>query len=331
MAESEKQYRDLVERVSDVIYVVDTDGVITYLNPAIETLLGLPPEEVVGQPFGGFIHPEDVGRAWDNAQKLLSGVTVDPAEYRMITSAGETRWLRVMSRPNVEGGRITGFQGLLADITDRKIVEGQIEEHATSAERQRLAIGLHDTVTQSLYSINLQSDATLMALSSGNNEIAKQRLGMLKQIAQDAMSEMRLLIHQLHPPIIEEVGLALALQQRLDTVETRSGISVDLQVEGDQQLHLDIEIALFKIASEGLNNILKHAKASEIQIRLILEADRYRLMIRDNGVGFEPESIEDYGGYGLASMRDRLGKINGTLIIDSQPGKGTTLDIEVIR
>jgi PAS domain S-box-containing protein len=331
LAESEKQYRDLVERVSDVIYTVDTDGVITYLNPAIETLLGLLPEEVVGQPFGGFIHPEDVISAQDNAQKLLSGVTVDPAEYRMITSAGETRWIRVMSQSNIEGGQITGFQGVLTDITDRKILEDQIEEHATSAERQRLAIGLHDTVTQSLYSINLQSDATLMALSSGNYEIAKQRLGMLKQIAQEAMNEMRLLIHQLHPPIVEEVGLALALQQRLDAVETRSGISADLQVKGDQQLPLDSEISLFQIALEGLNNVLKHAKASEIQIRLIFEADRCRLTIQDNGVGFEPESIEDYGGYGLANMRDRLEKINGALTIDSRPGKGTTLDIEVIR
>jgi signal transduction histidine kinase len=79
-----------------------------------------------------------------------------------------------------------------------------------------------------------------------------------------------------------------------------------------------------------LNNILKHARASEIQIGLNLEVDRYQLTIRDNGVGFEPESIENYGGYGLANMRDRLQKINGTLTIDSQQGKGTTLNIEVI-
>jgi len=152
----------------------------------------------------------------------------------------------------------------------------------------------------------------------------------LKEIAQEAMTEMRLLIYQLHPSILVEAGLAVALRQRLDAVEARSGIDADFQVEGERRLPPELENTLFNITLEGLNNVLKHAKASEIQMRLSFEPDRCRLTIRDDGVGFDPQSTETYGGYGLADIRDRLEKINGALTIDSQPGEGTTLEFEVI-
>jgi signal transduction histidine kinase len=217
----------------------------------------------------------------------------------------------------------------LTDITERKMIEDQLEEAAASVERNRLARGLHDSVTQSLYSINLQSDATMMALSSGDNEKAKSRLEILKEIAHEAMTEMRLLIYQLHPSIIQDQGLAVALRQRLDAVEVRSGIAADFQVEGEQRLPSEIENTLFQIAQESLNNVLKHAKASKIQVRLSFEPDGCRLTIQDDGVGFEPENLRRYGGYGLENMRERLELIKGALTIDSQPGAGTTLDIEV--
>ena len=155
------------------------------------------------------------------------------------------------------------------------------------------------------------------------------RLEVLKKIAQEAMTEMRLLIYQLHPPVIQESGLAVALRRRLDAVEVRSGVAADFQVEGERRLPSNIEYTLFQIAQEGLNNVLKHAKASGVLVRLSFTPDVCRLTIRDDGIGFGPESIERYGGYGLANMRDQLEQINGTLSIDSLPGKGTTLDVEV--
>ncbi len=91
---SEARYRDLVEKISDVIYIADSDGVITYLNPAIESLLELPPEKVIGQPFSRVVHPEDSGQFEENIQILLSGSAPDPSEYRILTDSGETRWIR---------------------------------------------------------------------------------------------------------------------------------------------------------------------------------------------------------------------------------------------
>ena len=327
--EAEEAYRDLVEKISDVIYAADTNSVITFINPAIETLIGLPPDQVVGKSFAQFVHPDDLGPLQDNFQDLLSGATPDSNEYRILTASGETRWVRISSQRIRDGDQVTGLQGVVTDITERKILQKKLKEAATNAERDRLARELHDTVTQSLYSINLQSDAISMALSSGNQDKAERRLEILKEIAQEAMTEMRLLIYQLHPQVLQEEGLAVAIRQRLNAVEVRSGVVADFQVEGERRLPAKIESTLFQIAKEGLNNILRHAKASEILVRLSFGPNICRLKIQDNGVGFDPESLGLYVGYGLANMRDRLEKIDGALTIDTQPGAGTILDIEV--
>ncbi|GAH83206.1 unnamed protein product, partial [marine sediment metagenome] len=121
-----------------------------------------------------------------------------------------------------------------------------------------------------------------------------------------------------------------ALRQRLETVESRSGIEVDLQVEGDRRLPIAVEQELYHISSEGLNNVLKHSKAKQVLVRLSFEHDRCRLMIQDDGVGFDLERANRIGGYGLANIKDRLEQIGGELTLITEPGKGTTLDIEVI-
>jgi signal transduction histidine kinase len=144
------------------------------------------------------------------------------------------------------------------------------------------------------------------------------------------MSEMRLLIYELHPSILEDAGLVAALRKRLETVESRTGIQVDLQVEGEKRLPIAVEEELYQISLEGLNNVLKHSKAKQVLVRLSFEHDRCRLMIQDDGVGFALASSDRFGGYGLANIKDRLEQIGGELTIISEPGKGTTLDIEVI-
>ena len=163
---SEEKYRDLVEKVSDVIYSADMEGQITYLNPAVEDLVGLTPEQLVGQPFAKFILPEDLDRLQKNVQELFSGSVPGSAEYRIIRPSGEMRWIHVTSQPFKDGDQITGVQGVLTDITERKKVEAQQEKVTIEAERQRLARELHDSVTQTLYSIDLFSRATQSALEA---------------------------------------------------------------------------------------------------------------------------------------------------------------------
>ena len=327
-----------LDALSAHIAILDENGVIVTVNEAWRRFAdqnGLAwPDYGVGQNYlevtemAARDQIEGAREVANDLHELLIGQREEFYLEYPCHSPEEKRWfmLRATCFDSNEGLRVVISH---EDVTERKIFEDRLEEAGASAERDRIARGLHDTVTQSLYSINLQSDATGMALSSGNIGKAEQRLEILKDIAQEAMNEMRLLIYQLQPSILREEGLAAALRKRLDAVEVRSGIAVDFLVAGDEQLPLQVENTLFPIAQEGLNNILKHAKAKNIEVRLSSKQDCCRLIIRDDGVGFDPEGIGPYGGYGLANMRDRLEKINGTLTIDSHPGKGTILNIEV--
>jgi signal transduction histidine kinase len=205
----------------------------------------------------------------------------------------------------------------------------QARETAALAERTRLARELHDSVTQALYSVNLYADATRLALSSGKTDVAAENVRQLGSLAREAMSDMRLLIFELRPSILEEAGLVGALQARLEAVEARSGFQTVFQVEGERHLPPSVEAELYRVAQEALNNVLKHAQAKQVTVHLQFDEERFCLAIQDDGIGFDLETARQSGGLGLHSMEERVQQIGGNLILETAPGKGTTLRIEV--
>lgn len=205
----------------------------------------------------------------------------------------------------------------------------QAQETAAMAERARLARELHDSVTQALYSVNLYADATRLALSSGKTDVAAENVRQLHGLAREAMSDMRLLIFELRPSILEEAGLVGALQARLEAVEARSGFQTAFQVEGERCLSPFVEAELYRVAQEALNNVLKHAQAKQVTVHLRFNEERLCLKIQDDGIGFDLEMARQSGGLGLRSMEERVQQIGGNLILETAPGKGTTLRIEV--
>lgn len=335
LQESQNRLANILESAMDAIITVNEDQLLVMVNPAAERMFGFEGMDVVGRPLNELMPARFREKHTDLIRSFGQTNVTARSMGKMGTlwgrrSNGEEFPIEVsISQIKVSGQKL--YTAIIRDITQRKLLEGQIQESATLEERNRIARELHDSVTQSLYSINLQSDATIMALSSSRVEDAEKRLQTLKDIAQESMSEMRLLIYEMHPSILEEAGLVAALRQRLETVETRSGIEVDLQVEGEQRLPISLEKELYQISLEGLNNVLKHSKANEVLVRLSFEHDRCRLMIQDDGVGFDLERSGRFGGYGLANIKGRLEQIGGELTIISEPGKGTTLNIEVAK
>jgi PAS domain S-box-containing protein len=208
-------------------------------------------------------------------------------------------------------------------------LRGQAEQAAIFAERSRLARELHDSVTQSLYSITLYSEAVARMLVSGAGSEAVEHLRELGATAQEALREMRLLIFQLSPPALDACCLAGALQTRLDAVEARGGLKVDLQAEGTERLTPRVRQELYQIAQEALNNTLKHARAQSVRILLDFREDGIRLDVSDDGCGFAADEAERSGGLGLRGMRERAQGIGGTLRVESSPGKGTTVRVAV--
>ena len=134
---SEEQYRELVEDISDVIYAIDGDGVVTYVSPVIESLTGYTPSELIGHPFANVIHPEDLPRVRENYQRVLSGQT-QANEYRFVTRSAEIRWARTSSRPMLDdGGHVVGVRGVLADVTARVRAEQEQRDLEAQLERAR--------------------------------------------------------------------------------------------------------------------------------------------------------------------------------------------------
>jgi signal transduction histidine kinase len=165
-------------------------------------------------------------------------------------------------------------------------------------------------------------------LTSGQHLVAADHLRELRDTAQEALREMRLLIFELRPLALEKGGLATALQVRLDSVETRAGIQASLHVEGKERLPHTIQEELYHIAREALNNVLKHAHAQHVRIQLQFQDDATSLQVSDDGVGFDPQASKG-GGLGLPGMKERVQKINGELRIESAPGQGTTVSVRV--
>jgi signal transduction histidine kinase len=203
------------------------------------------------------------------------------------------------------------------------------QETAVLEERNRLARELHDSVTQTLYSTNLFADAAHLALSANSTQEASENLDAARDLIWQAMLEMRMLLFELRPPLLEEQGLVGALQTRLETVEGRVELPIEFRVEGEGQLPPKVEAELYYVALEALNNIAKHAGAKQATVHLKLEVERCLLTIQDDGIGFDPEAARLGGGQGLLSMQERIEQIGGRMKLETAPGCGTTIKVEV--
>jgi PAS domain S-box-containing protein len=208
----------------------------------------------------------------------------------------------------------------------------QAQQAAAVAERTRLARELHDSVTQSLYSVTLYSEAAARLLESGRPDPAVGYLRDVRDTAQEALREMRLLIFELRPPALEEVGLAGALQARLQAVEARGGMQADLKVDGtldEQKIPMHVQAELYHILQEALNNVLRHADAGHVWVYMGFCGNCVCAEVRDDGRSFVLSDAEESGGLGIQSMRERAQRIGADLSIQSEPGKGTTVRVEL--
>ena len=226
---------------------------------------------------------------------------------------------------------------LLAELTDAheqlsqtheqlRAYAGQAEELAVAQERNRLARELHDSVAQTLYGLTLQSEAAARRLAAGQVEQVADSLRFFQRSARQTLQETRLLIFQLRPPILDEVGLAAALRARVDAVEARSAIACEVELQPMAGLAPEAETALYRIAQEALNNAIKHACAGRVSLALRREKETLCLTIADDGTGFD---VAQASGFGLAGMRERTEQLGATLTVLSAPGEGTTVVVEL--
>jgi signal transduction histidine kinase len=247
---------------------------------------------------------------------------------------------KVISVLDIQSDKLNAFdetdQVVLQSLADQAAVAienaqlyKQAKQLAVIEERNRLARELHDSVTQALYGITLHSEAAYRQLNARQTELASQQLSELRNTAQEALREMRLLIFELRPSVVELQGLVPALRARLEAVEERAGMGVEINIDENLKLSDKVQDGLYRIAQEALNNALKHAKANHITLNLHGSLAKVTLEISDDGIGFVPETAVEGGGLGLDGMIERAELLGGSLILSSNPGSGTTVKIEV--
>lgn len=201
----------------------------------------------------------------------------------------------------------------------------QAEEVAVLEERQRLARDLHDSLTQSLYSLALFSRAGREAVEDGDTRRLQQSFTQIETTTLHILREMRLLLYELRPANLEQAGLQQAIELRLNSVERRVGLQVEAQIDALPALSLTQESDLYYIIVEALNNIVKHAAATSLTLQLTQQNGHLHLQMVDNGQGFDLS--QKTGGLGLRNMQERVNRLQGTLTLVSQPKRGTTLQM----
>jgi PAS domain S-box-containing protein len=325
LRESEEKYRDLVERINDVIYTFDTAGKLTYISPAIEGLLGYPPSEVIGQSFSKFVTPEDLEEMQDRFQQLSAGLEPGPSVYRVLTKTGEVRWIRTSSQPIVDGGQVFGIRGVLTDITDRVRAEAQLERAAADAERERLSRDLHDAVTQTLFSITAIAEV-LPDTWERDPDKARHGLHDLQVQTQGALAEMRTLLLAWRPEALQSSNLGEMIHQLGNAMAARTRMPVTTTVVGECHPPVEVRLAFYRIAQEALNNVVKHAQANRAIIRLECTEERVILSINDDGRGFDLEAVRSHR-LGLNIMRERATAVGATFAVASEPDSGTEITV----
>jgi len=208
-----------------------------------------------------------------------------------------------------------------------RLLYEQSQELAALQERQHLARELHDSVPQVLYGIGLGAHTAREALEVEDDPAqAVESIDYVLTLAEAGLAEMRALIFELRPESLEREGLVAALTKQVAVLRTRYNLTVEAELGEEPHVGLEMKHALYRVAQEALHNIVKHARADMVVLRLAEETNEIILEVRDNGRGFDPAGPFP-GHLGLRSMHERVAKMGGSLAIESVPGQGTRVGV----
>ena len=272
------------------------------------------------------------------APLLRQGVAVDP-----VPGVAASLFVPLLVERTVYGVLVFDLAGLQLPpgaeqdalwLADQVIIAhgaDRLQQKAKTAsdlqERERLAREMHDAAMQSIYSITLFAEAGRRLASLGQIDRVQDYLQRLNETAQLALKELRLLLYELQPAVLEQVGLVGALRQRLESVERRTGMIARLEGDGDIALPAFVEDGLYRISQEALNNALKHASNPQQRVPRAGVAGSLKLEICDNGIGFDANDPKIMSGEGMTTMRERVRLMHAELFIESAPQKGACVRV----
>jgi len=338
----ELAYRYLFENASDAIWVHDMKGNIVYANKAFEKLTGYTGKGLTGINIKQLLPNEESQEiAREVRRRLLNGQELkQPYEQHFVRRDGTIGICMMATSLVISNGEVKGFQHIARDATE----ERQLQENtrfyvqeiirAQEDERKRIARELHDDVSPSLLLLTQRLDAMTSCPRPKLTDPLRQQLEGLRCQTIEALESLRRIAQDLRPRILDDLGLIAALEWIADDLIRNHGIETKVEVLGKQQnLPSEVQLLLFRIAQEALNNIRKHAQASMALVTVEFTDGKIILTITDNGKGFElPKGRRDLAGtgkFGLAGMQERAQLMGGQLTLKAQPDKGTSITVEV--
>lgn len=346
--QNEERFFQISEHAREFYWEIDTDGIFTYVSPVVEQTLTISPLDIIGKE--NFISLFQLTDVFELNEKLSDKSGFNDFEVELNINKN-TLWLSISGILVVDSdGAYKGKRGVCYDITRRKKAEIKLKENlqeienyqtklkrlntemtlVEEKERRRIAENLHDSLGQTL-------SLAYLNLSSIIDEDCSQRIKKTvegtSKLLDKAIKESRTLTYDLSPPILYELGLIPAIKWKLEQIVEKSGIETNFFVENVEiELKKENNIFLYRIVSELLTNINKHANASKIDVKVFIEEGLCNIIVKDNGVGFNKEEMiaaPNSGGYGLMSIVERLDSIQGTFQINSKLNNGTEAKITV--
>jgi two-component system sensor histidine kinase DegS len=333
---SQESYEELFTNASDAIWVHDLGGKIVIANRACEKIVGYSPDELIGKNVVEFMSRDALLIAREIRNKLMKGQAIDQRyDQRLIKKDGTEAIVELFTRLIRDDGKPLGFQNIARDVTEERRLRDnlRLQIHKTlmaqEEERKRIARELHDDIAQSILLLSRQLD---ILISKNDSKIPKAsiiELEHIENIANDAYKSLQRYARDLRPSILDQMGLVAALNWLSEELGKELSIKTSVKSDKLPSLPSEMELAMFRIAQETLNNIRKHAKASVVNITVQIISNNLKMSITDNGKGFSTSrltgDLAKEGKLGVLGMEERARLIGGSLQIKSEPGKGTTV------
>jgi PAS domain S-box-containing protein len=349
LRESEERFRLMAETAAVMVWMSGPDKRCTYVNKRWLDFTGRPLEHQLGDGWSAGVHPDDLQRCLRTYGEAFDARQAFRMEYRLQRFEGEYRWILDSGVPRFGAdGTFEGYIGSCIDVTDQKQVEEALRAgeqslrqtreglrrlaakllHAQEEERRRIAREMHDDWTQRLALLGI--DLARLEKHLGAPEQAQPLLramqGQLVRLSEDVHALSR----QLHPSILDDLGLVESLRSECASFARREGIQVVYRPDVvPTNLPRDVVLCVYRVAQEALRNLAKHAAVNKAWVSLGAAGPELVLRIRDEGVGFELASVRAQPGLGLSSMEERVRLIQAELAITSAPGQGTTVEVRV--
>ncbi|GEM_PF-1326993 len=343
LRQSEARYRALFDNTSDSIVVRDLEGNIIMANNAMADLTGYAIDALMKMNISHLFSSSSFENIMEKQDDLLNEDEDTSGERYEITLIQHDKSERIVeSRISLltDDGQTNLVLATMRDVTSERRARDAIRAYALQitqaqeAERKRIARELHDETIQDLAGIGMTVDS-LMNMHSFSSKDDLNRLEDLRNSIDGALQRLRYLTQDLRPPMLEALGLIESLQWLIDNLRVKSGIDATLEVTGEYyRFPPDTEVMLFRIAQEALNNVRKHSRANEATVKMEFMPQKTILSIRDNGQGFKlnekvGDEYSDLSKLGLIGMQERARLLGGTLMIESEIGKGTTVAVEI--